>query len=169
MPLARVAEVAGLQKGAEGEGEAEFLVMKAVAKGLVRATIDGVEGTVHVSFFFSFFFRFWFWFFLEFFFFLLFFLSFFSHSSLTPRTPSKKNLLSADHVGRPARPHAAAGRGPRREAPLVAVQGRRRVGGARGRGRGRGARGGVRRFSFSPCFFLFFEESFCSFLFYRDV
>ena len=57
VPLARVAEVAGLQKGSEGEGgeaEAEFLVMKAVAKGLVRATIDGVEGTVHVSLFFFF-------------------------------------------------------------------------------------------------------------------
>jgi len=46
VPLSRVAEAAGL-KG--GEGEAEFLVMKAVAKGLVRATIDGVEGSVHVS------------------------------------------------------------------------------------------------------------------------
>ena len=46
VPLARIAEVAGL-KG--GEAEAEFLVMKAVAKGLVRATIDGVEGSVHVS------------------------------------------------------------------------------------------------------------------------
>ena len=46
VPLARVAEVAGLEGG---EAEAEFLVMKAVAKGLVRATIDGVEGTVHVS------------------------------------------------------------------------------------------------------------------------
>ena len=48
VPLARIAELAGLR---DGEGEAEFLVMKAVAKGLVRATIDGVEGSVHVSFF----------------------------------------------------------------------------------------------------------------------
>lgn len=51
VPLSRIAEVAGL---VGGEAEAEFLVMKAVAKGLVRATIDGVEGTVHVSFFFFF-------------------------------------------------------------------------------------------------------------------
>lgn len=51
VPLARIAEVSRLTGG---EGEAEFLVMKAVAKGLVRATIDGVEGTVHVR---SFFFR----------------------------------------------------------------------------------------------------------------
>ena len=65
VPLAAIAEAAGLEGG---EAEAEFLVMKAVAKGLIRATIDGVEGSVHVSLEV---------FFLKFFFLKFFFLKFF--------------------------------------------------------------------------------------------